>query len=126
MKNVQQYHAGETIEATFDFLYGDRVRSVTATFAHVEDPNTELQLAGEPEEQRATEGTGYSYWRVVLSGDATAENKLGTYRCKAVEAEYPGGRKVAFAGVPDIGIEIVEEEIPPPEILGDWEWGKET
>ena len=55
-----------------------------------------------------------------------AENKLGTYRCEAVEAEYPGGRKVAFAGVPDIGIEIAEEEIPPPEILGDWEWRKET
>jgi hypothetical protein len=125
--NVQQYHAGETIEATFDFLYGDRAKSVTATFAHVDDPVTKLQLSsGRPEEHRSTEEAGYGYWRVVLSGDVTAEDKLGTYRCEVVEAEYPGGRKVAFAGVPDIGIEIVEEEIPPPEILGDWEWRKET
>jgi hypothetical protein len=125
--NVQQYHAGETIEATFDFLYGDRAKSVTATFAHVDDPVTKLQLSsGTPEEHRATEEAGYGYWRVVLSGDVTVEDKLGTYRCEVVEAEYPGGRKVAFAGVPDIGIEIAEEEIPPPEILGDWEWRKET
>jgi hypothetical protein len=124
--NGQQYHAGETIEVTFDFLYGDRAKSVTATFAHTEDPSTKLHLSGTPEEQHATEGTGYSYWQVVLSGDITAENKLGTYRCEVVEAEYPGGRKVAFGGVPNVSIEIAEEEIPPPEILGDWEWRKET
>jgi hypothetical protein len=124
--NGQQYHAGETIEATFDFLYGDRAKSVTATFAHTEDPSTKLHLSGTPEEQHATEGTGYSYWQVVLSGDVTAENKLGTYRCEGVEAEYPGGRKVAFGGVPDVSIEIAEEEIPPPEIIGDWEWKKES
>jgi hypothetical protein len=122
--NGQQYHAGETIEATFDFLYGDRAKSVTAIFAHTEDPTTKLQLSGTPEEQHATGGTGYSYWHVVLSGDVTAESKLGPYRCEVVEAEYPGGRKVPFGGVPNIGFEIAEEEIPPPEILGDWEWGK--
>jgi hypothetical protein len=124
--DVQQYHAGETIEATFDFLYGDRAESVTATFAHLDESATKLHLSGTPEEQRATEEAGYAYWRVVLLGEVTAENKLGTYRCEVVEAEYPGGRKVAFAGVPDIGIEIAEEEIPPPEILGDWGWRKET
>jgi hypothetical protein len=124
--DVQQYHAGETIEATFDFLYGDRAESVTATFAHVDDQDTKLHISGTPEEQRATGEAGYAYWHVVLSGEVTAENKLGTYRCEVVEAEYPGGRKVTFAGVPDIGIKIVEEEIPPPEILGDWEWRKGT
>jgi hypothetical protein len=124
--DVQQYHAGETIEATFDFLYGDRAESVTATFAHLDEPATKLHLSGTPEEQRATEEAGYAYWRVVLLGEVTAENKLGTYRCEVVEAEYPGGRKVAFAGVPHIGIEIAEEEIPPPEILGDWGWRKGT
>jgi hypothetical protein len=124
--DVQQYHAGETIEATFDFLYGDRAESVTATFAHLDESATKLHLSGTPEEQRATEEAGYAYWRVVLLGEVTAENKLGTYRCEVVEAEYPGGRKVAFAGVPDIGIEIAEEEIPPPEILGDWGWRKGT
>jgi hypothetical protein len=123
--NGQQYHAGETIEATFDFLYGDRAKSVTATFAHTQDPSIKLQLSGTPEEHHATGESGYSYWHVVLSGDVTAENKLGTYRCEAVEAEYPGGRKVLFGGVPDIGLEIAEEEIPPPEILGDWEWSKQ-
>jgi len=124
--NAQQYHAGETIEATFDFLYGDRAKSVTATFAHVEVPVTKLQISGTPEEQRATEEAGYGYWQVTLSGDVTAENKLGTYQCEVVEAEYPGGRKVAFAGVPDVGIEVAEEEIPPPEVIGDWEWRREA
>ncbi len=124
--NAQQYHAGETIEATFDFLYGDRAKSVTATFAHVEDPVAKLQISGTPEEQRATEEAGYGYWRATLSGEVTAENKLGTYRCEVVEAEYPGGRKIAFAGVPDVGIEVAEEEIPPPEVVGDWEWRREA
>lgn len=124
--NAQQYHAGETIEATFDFLYGDRAKSVTATFVHVDDPITKLQISGTPKEQRATEGVGYDYWQATLSGDVAAENKLGTYRCEEVEAEYPGGRKVAFAGVPDVGIEVAEEEIPPPEVVGDWEWRKGT
>ena len=124
--NAQQYHAGETIEATFDFLYGDRAKSVTATFAHVEVPVTKLQISGTPEEQRATEEASYGYWQVTLSGDVTAENKLGTYQCEVVEAEYPGGRKVAFAGVPDVGIEVAEEEIPPPEVVGDWEWRREA
>jgi hypothetical protein len=124
--NAQQYHAGEKAEATFEFLYGDRAKSVTATFVHTEDPTTKLYLSGTPEEQRATEGSGYGYWRVILSGEVTAENKLGSYRCEAVEAEYPGGRKVAFGGLPDIGLQIAEEEIPPPEIVGNWEWSKGT
>lgn len=106
LTNAQQYHAGETVEATFDFLYGDRAKSVTATFAHVEDPTTKFHLSGTPEQQVASGGAGYSYWQVVLSGDVTTENKLGAYRCEAVEAEYPGGRKVAFAGAPDVGLQI--------------------
>jgi hypothetical protein len=64
--NVQQYHAGETIEATFDFLYGDRAKSVTATFAHVDEPVTKLHISGTPKEQRASEEAGYAYWHVVL------------------------------------------------------------
>lgn len=122
----QQYHAGDMVEATFDFLYGDLARSVTATFVHAEDPTTKIHLSGTPEEQRATGGTGYGYWRVVLKGKVTAEHKFGPYRCEAVEADYPGGRKVLFGGVPDTGFTIAEEEIAPPEILGDWEWSKGT
>jgi len=122
--NGQQYHAGDTVEATFEFLYGDRARSVTATFAHTEDQTTKFHLSGTPEEKRATGGTGYGYWRVVLQGELTVENKLGAYRCEALEAEYPGGRKVPFGGAPDTGFTIAEEEIPPPEIVGDWQWGK--
>jgi hypothetical protein len=70
---------------------------------------------------------GYTYYRVVLSGDVTADNKLGTYRCEAMEAEHPGEHpgvlKVPFEGVPDVGIELIEANIPPPEIVSDWEWG---
>jgi hypothetical protein len=123
--NTQQYHAGETVEATFDFLYGDRVENVTATFVHVDDPNTKFRLSGTPDQETASDEAGYTYWHVVLSGDVTVENKLGAYRCEVVEAEYPGGRKVAFGGVPDVGLQIAEEDIPPPEILGNWEWGTE-
>lgn len=121
--NVQQYHAGETIEATIDFIHGDRVESVTATFAHTDDPDTKLHLSGAPDEEAATEGAGYTYYRVVLSGDVTVDDKLGTYRCEAVEAEYPGGLIVPVGGVPDVGIELTEADIPPPEIVSDWEWG---
>jgi hypothetical protein len=102
-----QYHAGEKVEASLNFLHGDRVRKVTVTFVHAEDPDTEFHLSGTPEEQVATEGAGYTYWRVVLSG---------------VEAEYPGRRKVAFGSVPDVGFQITEENIQPPEVV-DWEWG---
>ena len=122
----QQYHAGEKAEATFEFLYGDRATSVTATFAHAEDPTAKFYLSGTPEEQRASAGAGYGYWRVVLSGEVTTENKLGDYRCESVEADYPGGRKVAFGGLPEVGLQIAEEEIAPPEIVGDWEWSKRS
>ena len=105
---TQQYHAGETIEAMFDFLYGGRLKSVTAIFAHLEDPTTKLRISSMPEEQRATQGAGYGYWQVTLTG------------------EYPYGRKVPFAGVLDVGIEVAEEEIPPPEVVGDWEWRREA
>ena len=64
-----------------------------------------------------------TYYRVVLSGDVTADNKLGTYRCEAMEAEHPGVLKVPFEGVPDVGIELIEADITPPEIVSDWEWG---
>ncbi len=122
----QQYHAGEKAEATFDFLYGDRAKSVTATFVHTEDPTAKFCLSGIPEEQRASGEAGYSYWRVVLSGEVTTENKLGDYRCESVEADYPGGRKVAFGGLPEVGLQIAEEEIAPPEIVGAWEWSRGT
>ena len=121
--NVQQYHAGETVEATIDFIHGERVENVTVTFAHTDDPDTKLHLAGAPDEEAATQGAGYTYYRVVLSGDVTVDDKLGTYRCEAVEAEYPGGLKVPFGGVPDVAIELTEADIPPPEIVSDWEWG---
>ena len=121
--NVQQYHAGETVEATIDFIHGERVENVTVTFAHADDPDTKLHLSGAPDEEAATQGAGYTYYRVVLSGDVTVDDKLGTYRCEAVEAEYPGGLKVPFGGVPDVGIELTEADIPPPEIVSDWEWG---
>ena len=121
--NVHQYHAGETIEATIDFIHGERVENVTASFAHTDDPDTKLRLYGTPDEEAATQEAGYTYYRVVLSGDVTADDKLGTYRCEAMEAEYPGGLKVPFGGVPDVGIELTEADIPPPEIVSDWEWG---
>jgi hypothetical protein len=123
--NVQQYHAGETVEATIDFIHGERVENVTVTFAHTDDPDTKLHLSGAPDEEAATEGAGYTYYRVVLSGDVTADDKLGTYRCEAVEAEYPGGLRVPFGGVPDVGIELTEADIPPPEIVSDWVWRSE-
>ena len=98
--NVQQYHAGETVEAAIDFIHGDRVESVTATFAHTDDPDAKPHLSGTPDEEAATEGAGYTYYRVVLSGEVTADNKLGTYRCEAIEAEYPGVLKVPLGVFP--------------------------
>jgi len=120
---MQQHRAGETVQAPLNFVHGEGVRNVIATFAHADDPDTKFRLSGVPEEQVASEGAGYTYWRVILSGKVTTEDKPGEYRCEAVEAEYTGWRKVAFAGVPEAGFEITEEEIQPPEITGDWEWG---
>lgn len=118
-----QYHPGETVQAPLNFVHGEGVRYVVATFAHADDPDTKFRLYGVPEEQVASEGAGYTYWRVILSGKVTTEDKPGEYWCEEVEAEYTGWRKVAFAGVPETGFEIAEEEIQPPEITGDWEWG---
>ena len=120
----QQYHAGETVEATLDFVLGDKVRSVIATFAHTEDPDTKFRLSGEPTKKIASNEAGYTYWQVVLSGKVTSGDKLGTYGCEIVEARYSGGRRIPFSGVPnELGFEIVEEELPPPQVTGDWEWG---
>ena len=120
---MPQYHAGQKIEAMLEFVHGDRVGEVTATFVHADDLDTKLRLSGTPDQEVASEGAGYTYWRVVLSGNVTAEDKLGEYRCEAVEAEYSGGRKVAFGNVPEANFQIVEEDIMPPEVIGDWEWG---
>ena len=62
----------------------------------------------------------------MLPGNVTADNKLGAYRCKAMEPEHPGVLKVPCEGVPDVGIELIEADIPPPEIVSDWEWGSGT
>ena len=120
--HVQQYYTGETVEAAIGFIHGDRVENVTATFAHTDDPDAKLHLSGTLDEEAATECTGYTYHGVVLSGDVTADNKLGTYRCEAIEAEYPGVLKVPFGSVPNVEIELIEADIPPPEIVSDWEW----
>ena len=122
--NVQQFHAGETAEATVEFIHGDRVGQVTATFIHSDDPTTKLLLSGEPEEQVASGGAGYTYWRVTLSGEVTTENELGEYWLDSLEAEYPGGRRVPLGNAPEVGIRIAEEEIPTPEVSGGWEWRK--
>ena len=44
--DVQQYYAGETIEATIDFKHGDRTKNVTITFAHIvhQDRTPQLRL----------------------------------------------------------------------------------
>lgn len=122
--NAQQFHAGETAEATVEFIHGDKVRQITATFAHSEDPSTKLLLSGEPKEQVASGGAGYTYWRVTLSGEITTAERLGEYRLESLEAEYAGGRKVPFGNAPEVGIRIAEEEIPAPEVSGGWEWRK--
>jgi hypothetical protein len=116
-----QYYAGQTVQTTFDFLDGDKVEEVNATFAHVDDPDEKFQLSGMPTQQTASEGE-YAYWQVVLSGSVLASHKLGVYRCETIEATYNGGREVTFANVPDISFQIVEEDIPPPEVIG-WRWG---
>ncbi len=114
--NVQQFHAGET---TVEFIHGDRVRKVTATFAHAEDPATKLLPSGEPEEQAACGDAGYIYWSAALSGEVTTGEKLGEYRLESLDAEYPGGRRIPFGNTPDVGIRIAEEKRPPPEVSED-------
>lgn len=61
---------------------------------------------------------------MTLSCEVTTGEKLGEYRMESLEAEYSGGRRVPFGNAPDVGIRIDEEEIPPPEVSGNWEWGK--
>ncbi len=58
---MPQYHAGQKIEATLDFVHGDRVGEVTATFVHADDPDTKLRLSGTPDQEVASEGAGYTY-----------------------------------------------------------------
>ena len=57
-ENVQQYHTRETVEAAIDFIHGDRVENVTATFAHTDDPDAKRHLFGTLDEEAATEGAG--------------------------------------------------------------------
>jgi hypothetical protein len=56
--NVEQYHTRETVEAAIDFIHGDRLENVTATFAHTGDSDAKLHLSGTPDEEAATEGAG--------------------------------------------------------------------
>src|SRR4028119_842930 len=112
--NIHQFHAGETAEATVEFIHGDRVGQVTATFIHSDDPTTKLLLSGEPEEQVASGGAGDTYWRVTLSGEVTTENELGEYRLDSLEAEYHGGRRGPLGNAPEGGNRIAQEERTPP------------
>jgi hypothetical protein len=106
LAEMPRYDAGETVQAALDFSGGDEVRQVTATFAHVDDPNTKFRLFGRPEQK--TDEVGYIYWRVVLSGSVLSDDKPGVYSCESVQADYPGGRTVAFKNVPETNFAITE------------------
>jgi hypothetical protein len=121
LADMARYDAGDTVQGALNFSSGDEITQVTATFAHVDDPNTKFRLFGRSEQKTAEDG--HIYWRVVLSGSVLSDDKPGVYRCESVEAEYPGGRTVAFKNVPEASFEITEEDLPPPEPIGDWEWG---
>ena len=121
LADVPQYDVGETVQATLDFSDSGEVGRVTATFAHIDDPDTKFRLFGSPEQKTAEDG--HIYWRVVLSGSVLSDDKPGVYSCESVEADYPGGRTVAFKNVPEAYFAITEEGIPPPEPIGNWEWG---
>ena len=117
------YVAGDTIRVCVEV----RLRStrkgicrVHATFVHEADPKREIELSDDPESrshaQVQTEDD------VELRGPVVAgAHPAGEYRLKELAAEYPGGRTVRFADLPDVAFRVVEKEIRSPEVAG-WRW----
>ena len=120
------YYAGETIEVTFVFEYGEGIRSVTAIFVNESNPNRIIQLTGDAPSEKATAAGGLTYWQTVLSGNVAASDALGVYRCVFIQAEYEDGIRADFTRIPDndrFGIE--RKSVPPPSGIS-WVWDKRT
>lgn len=117
------YHVGQTVRAGFRFDAKRGVEGVTATFVLLTDPETTFILSGTPTEETPT-SEGYSYYTVVLEGNVTLDDTYGFYSCEALEADYPGGRKVPFQRPINVRFRIPEENIRPPTGIDDtWKWG---
>lgn len=123
MDSAPTYYAGEWIKLELIFNSKVAPKSVTAKFRHEETQHV-VELYGDEAEYVNT--AGGRLLQVAMHSEVTADDPTGLYVCEALEAEYRGGRKVAFARVPNnLGFRIELEDIPPPEGFG-WGWGTET
>jgi hypothetical protein len=116
------YMAGDTVRVCVEVRPwpGKGIRRVRATFVHEADPTKKLEISDDPESR--SHAQVQTEEEVELRGVVVADaHPIGEYRLEEMAAEYPGGRTVRFAGAPEAGFRVVEEEIKNPEVVG-WRW----
>lgn len=120
MANAVQQHVGQTIRAMLELLDGEKMRRVVVATS----PTRTMRPRGSSSPAPPAAGGHRGERLLLLAGEPygtlTAEHRPDPYRCAAVEAGYPGGGKVEFANVPDAGFTVVEGEVQPPEVVGEW------
>ncbi len=93
------------------------IHRVAARFVHEADSTREIELSDDP--ASLSECQVQEPDKVELAGcTIDGVHPPGMYRCKAIIAEYPGGRTVRFSTVPDLRFRIAARR---PEVV-EWRW----
>ena len=106
---------GVTVESTEDGF-----RRIVAKFAHEAESAREIELSDDPaslfECQLQEPG------RLELAGRVVKGiHPPGVYRCRSMNVEYPGGRKVRFSDVPDMRFRVAARN---PAVV-EWQWSQQ-
>ncbi len=97
------------------------IHRLVARFVHEADTSREIELSDDP--ATLSECQVQEPGKAELAGRAVEGVHLpGIYRCKAITAEYPGGRTARFANVPDVSFKLTERD---PEVV-EWRWLRQT
>jgi hypothetical protein len=97
------------------------IHRIVARFVHAADSARQIELSDDP--ANLSECQVQEPDKVELAGRTVdGVHPPGMYRCKAITAEYPGGRTMHFSAVPDLRFRIAART---PEVV-EWRWGRQT
>lgn len=125
MSDTRTYYVGEAIRAVVESGHGDKVKFLTALFAHESDPNRIIRLVGGSPAQREMfiGGGQIAYtWQSVLAGKAGPNERPGTYGCVSLIARYTDGTTAGFDRLPEHTFTIARRDRPNASVK-TWSWG---
>jgi hypothetical protein len=119
-EQIPTYFVGDLICVAVGLNAGSTERGIyriVARFVHEADSASQIELSDDP--ANLSECQVQEPDKVELAGRTLdGVHPPGMYRCKAITAEYPGGRTIRFSTVPDLRFRIAARR---PEVV-EWRW----